>query len=97
MTNNITLKELMEEKFRALDARIYELKLSIDRLAQNTVAIDRFESQYRKVGELHEAIKNLDTRLDKAESYIGIWRYIGAGIVTIILALIIAYLSGRLP
>jgi len=96
MTNNITLKELMEEKFRALDARLYELKLAVDRLAENTVAVDRFESTTHKVVQLQQMTNDIDDRLVRVEGYIGVWRYIGAGLMTIVLALLIAWLSGRL-
>lgn len=94
--NDISLRDLMEEKFQALDMRLSELKRAIERLAENTVSVERFESAYHKVGRLEKAVEDLDDRIAKAEGYIGIWRYIGAGLMTVILAILIAWLSGTL-
>jgi hypothetical protein len=94
--NEVSLRDLMEEKFQALDIRLSELKRAIERLAENTVSVERFESTYHKVGRLERAVEDLDERISKTEGYIGIWRYIGAGIMTVILAILIAWLSGTL-
>lgn len=94
--NDVSLRDLMETKFNNLDRRIDELKRAIEKMAENTVAVERFNSTYHKVAKLEQAVKDLDDRLDKSEGFISIWRYIGATVITILVALIIGWLSGRL-
>jgi len=94
--NDVSLRDLMETKFNHLDTRIQELKSAIEKLAEGTVTAERFESTYHKVSKLEQAVDDLDNRLDKAEGYIGIWRYLGAAAVTVIVTILIAWLSGRL-
>lgn len=98
--NEVTLKEFLEEKFRhqesrleATNRRLDQLTMAIEKLAETTVSIKKFESTCHRVGELQQAIRDMDQRLDKAENYIGIWRYLGAGAVTVILAILIAWLK----
>lgn len=101
--NEVTLKEFLEEKFKHQDGRIDgtnrrldQLAMAIEKLAENMVSVNRFESTYHRVGELQQAIRDLDERMDKAEGYIGVWRYIGAGVMTVVMAILIAWLSGTL-
>lgn len=93
---DVSLKELMETRFQALERRIDELTRAIERLAEGTVSAERFESAYHKVSKLEQAVADLDNRLGKAEGYIGAWRYIGATVITIVTALAIAWLSSHL-
>ena len=92
----VSLRELMEEKFKSLERRVAELTRAIETLAAATVSKERFDSTYNRVIKLEQALSDMDNRLDKAESYIGIWRYLGAAIVTVITALVIAWLAGRM-
>lgn len=101
--NEVTLREFLEEKFRHQDTRIDgtnrrldQLTVAIEKMAESTVTIKKFESTYHRVGKLQQAISDLDDRVAKTEGYIGIWRYIGAGIMTVILTILIAWLSGAL-
>lgn len=96
MMTDVSLRDLFEEKFNHLDRRISELKDAIEKLAGNTVPLERFETSCKRIRTLEIDAKDMDTRLDKVESYIGVWRYIGSAIVFILLAIIVAWLKNQL-
>jgi methyltransferase-like protein len=101
--NEITLKEFLEEKFKHQDQRIDgtnrrldHLTLVIEKLTETTVTIKKFDSAYHQISELRKNLDTTDNRITVLEGFINIWRYIGAALTTILLAIIIAWLSGRL-
>lgn len=90
------LRELMEVKFKHLEERIDHLKHAIEKMAESSVKAYQFESTTRKVDELQQMTKTLDDRMDDAEGYIRIYRYVGMLLVSVILAIVIAWLKGVL-
>lgn len=101
--NDVSLREYLEEKFKHQDGRIDgtnrrldQLTDAIVKLTESTVTLKKFESTYHRVGELQQMLHDVDNRVDKVEGYIGTWRYIGAAVVTVIVAIVIAWLKGAL-
>jgi chaperonin cofactor prefoldin len=90
------LRELMEVKFKHLEKRIDDLRQAIEKMAETSIKTYQFESTVRKVDELRQMTKTLDDRIDDAESYIKIYRYVGMLLVSVVLAIVIAWLKGVL-
>lgn len=90
------LHELMEVKFKHLEKRIDDLKQAIEKMAEGSVKAYQFESTVRKVDELRQMAKTLDDRVDSVEGYVTVYRYVGMLLVSVILAIVIAWLKGIL-
>lgn len=90
------LRELMEVKFAHLEQQIQQLRQAVERLAEGTVRAERFESALLKIRELERMIGSLDDRLNRAETNIQAYRYIGGLIVGVMVALVVAWLKDQL-
>lgn len=94
MANDVTLKELMEDKFQRLDKQLLEIKQALNHLSQNMVHKDRFESKMHSVKELRAQVAQQDERIDDVEHFQSVLKYVGGVLVSIGVALVIAKLSG---
>ncbi len=103
MADDIGLRELMQIKFAHMETRFDDMKRTFEKAMEVTARADRVESVMLKVRELQVTFKHTDTRLDdierrqnEAEGQNKIYRYIGGLVITIVMALVIAWLGGRL-
>ena len=94
MSNDVTLRELMEEKFQSLDKQLADIRESLDYLSQNMVHQKRFDSKMHDVEKLEAMVGTQDKRIVRVEHFQSILKYVGGLAVMILMAVAIAWLTG---
>lgn len=94
MPGDISLEKFIETRFSDVDKQLADIKSALNYLSQNMVSSDRFESKMHSVKELRAMVDGQDTRIDKVEHFQSVIKYVGGLIVTVLVAIIIAWATG---
>lgn len=94
MSNDIPLRDFVEDRFRVVEDQLGEIKDALNHLSSNMVRKDRFDSKMHTVKELRTLINEQDDRIGSVEHFQSVLKYIGGLAVMVLTAIIIAWLTG---
>jgi hypothetical protein len=94
MSNDVPLREFVEDKFEVVEGQLDEIKEALNYLSSNMVPKERFDSKMHDVKELKAMVGAQDKRIIRVEHFQSVLKYIGGVIATILIGVAIAKLTG---
>ena len=94
MSNDVPLRDFVEGRFQVVENQLGEIKDALNFLSSNMVRKDRFESKMHTVKELRAMVDSQDERIDGVEHFQSVLKYVGGLVVTILVAVVIAWVTG---
>lgn len=94
MSNDIPLRDFVEDRFRVVEDQLGEIKDALNHLSLNMVSTKRFDSKMHTVKELRTMVGTQDKRIARIEFFQLVLKYIGGLVVLIIVAIITTKLTG---
>ena len=93
---SISLADYIKLSTEPLKLKLMSLEIDIGKLEASQVDNRSFDQIKLQVASLSEGVRELDDRLEKLENEAGIGHWLLRHVVTIVIALVIGYLSGFL-
>ncbi len=94
--DEVTLREFIEQRFDFFERRIEVLGEAVERLTVEMVTRERLDELADDMAKHYERAEELEERLVGVEGFARVARYVGALVVTIVMAIGIDWLKGEL-
>jgi len=94
MSNDVPLRDFVEGRFRVVEDQLEEIKDALNHLSLNMVSTKRFDSKMHDVKELKTLVGTQDKRIGGVEHFQSVLKYVGGLAVTILVAVVIALVTG---